>query len=82
MQDRDVDSNRRKSGIGGGTIAAIVAALLLIIGALYTWGPWSTNGTHDAANPAPATSTVGQGSSGPGAATPAPANTTPGPTNR
>jgi hypothetical protein len=81
MQDRNVDNrltdlNRRKSGMRGGTIAAIIAALI-IIAALYTWGPGSTDSTTNAANPAPAT-TVGQGSAAPAATTPA----TPAPTTR
>lgn len=34
----------RRSGMSGGTIAAIVAAIL-VVGALFMWGPWN-NGTH------------------------------------
>jgi hypothetical protein len=73
MQDRDIDKqttdlNRRNTGsMGGTTIAAIIAALL-IAGALYTWGPWSNN-SNTAANPAPST-TVGQTSTAPVATAP------------
>jgi hypothetical protein len=34
----------RRSGMSGGTIAAIVAAIL-VVGALFMWGPLN-NGTH------------------------------------
>jgi hypothetical protein len=34
----------RRSGMSGGTIASIVAAIL-VVGALFMWGPWN-NGTH------------------------------------
>lgn len=47
--DMQNDNNRplledRRSGIGGGPIAAIVAAVL-IVGAIIQWGPWN-NGSH------------------------------------
>jgi hypothetical protein len=76
MQDRDVDDrltdlNRRRSGMGSGTIAAIVAALV-IIGALFMWGQRST--TNTAANPTPGT-TVGQTSNPPTMAPPPSTNT-------
>ncbi len=47
----------RRSGIGRGTIAAIFAAVL-IVGALFMWGPWN-NGTHSgtASNSSPGTTT-------------------------
>jgi hypothetical protein len=32
--------NNRRSGIGGGTSAAIIAGVL-ILGALFFWGPWN-----------------------------------------
>jgi hypothetical protein len=46
----------RGSGIGGGMVAAIVAAVL-IVGALFMWGPW--NGSHNgtASNASPGTTT-------------------------
>lgn len=34
----------RRSGISGGSIAAIIAAVL-IVGALFMWGPWNS-GSH------------------------------------
>jgi hypothetical protein len=34
----------RRSGIGGGTIAAIIAAFLIVC-ALFMWGPWNS-GSH------------------------------------
>jgi hypothetical protein len=44
------DDQDRKGSIGGGTIAVIVAAFVLVF-AILTWGPWSTN--HVAINPGP-----------------------------
>ena len=44
------DSQDPKGSISGGTLAAIVAAFVLIL-AILTWGPGST--THVASNPGP-----------------------------
>jgi hypothetical protein len=69
--------NERRSGIGGGTIAAVIAALL-IVGALFTWGPWS--GSHRVAdNMAPGTTTGSTSTTGPAAPVTAPV-TAPAPT--
>jgi hypothetical protein len=63
----DLD-RRNTGGMGRGTIAAIIAALV-IVGALFMWGPWSSNTSDTAANPAPAR-TIGQSSSAPVTTTP------------
>lgn len=81
MQD-DLNTRRpigdRRNGIGGGTIAAIVAAVL-IVGALFMWGPW--NGSHSGTASNSSTGTTTGSSSTTGSAAPA---TTPagGTTNR
>jgi hypothetical protein len=67
MRD-DVDDLDRPNtgGMGPGTIAAAIA-VLVIVGAIFMWGPWSSNTSNTsntAANPAPAT-TVGQSSAPP-----------------
>jgi hypothetical protein len=63
MRD-DNDLDRRSAGaMGPGTIAAVIA-VLAIIGAIFMWGPWSSDTSNTAANPAPAT-TVGQSSNAP-----------------
>jgi hypothetical protein len=62
-----------RGGFGAGTIAAIVAAVL-IIGALFLWAPGS--GDRTASNSSPGT-TTGQGSTTP---RPAPAPAAPSPT--
>jgi cell division protein FtsN len=50
----------RTTGMGGGTIAAIIAAVL-ILGALFLWAPW--NGPHNnAANNTSSTTTTGSAS--------------------
>jgi hypothetical protein len=70
--------NDRRGGIGGGTLAAIIAAVL-IVGALFMWGPWN-NGSHSgtASNSSTGTTTGGASTTRPAApiTTPAPA---PGP---
>ena len=64
MRDDIDDLDRRNTaGMGGGTIASIIA-ILVIVGAIFMWGPWSGNTSNTAANPAPAT-TVGQSSAPP-----------------
>ena len=89
MIDKNLNSrtnlDRRSPGMGPGTIAAIIAALV-IIGALFMWAPWSNDTSNTAANPAPAT-TTGQSSSAPITTTPStpaspPPTTTPAPTAR
>jgi hypothetical protein len=50
----------RSSAIGGGTIAAIIAAVL-IVGALFMWGPWN-NGTHSGTASNKASTTTGSAS--------------------
>ena len=64
MRD-DIDDLDRPNtgGMGPGTIAAAIA-VLVIVGAIFMWGPWSGNTSNTAANPAPAT-TVGQSSAPP-----------------
>jgi hypothetical protein len=59
---------RTGRGIGTGTIAAIVVAAILIIGALFLW-PHDSN--QSASNNSP--STVGQSRTAPATTTPAPA---------
>jgi hypothetical protein len=44
------DPQDREGGVGGGTLAAIVAAFVLAL-AILAWGPWSTR--HVAVNPGP-----------------------------
>jgi hypothetical protein len=44
------DPQNGKGSISGGTLAIIVAAIILVFGIL-AWGPWST--THVASNPGP-----------------------------
>lgn len=82
--------DNRRSGIGTGTVTAIIAALV-IAGALMLFGPWGSNDRSAVNNSTPATSnstagtTTGQTSSAPRAATPTvtPAAPTPPPaTNR
>jgi hypothetical protein len=65
----------RPSGISSGTITAIVAAVL-IVGALFMWGPWN-NGNRTATNAVSGT-TTGQTSSVPRATTPAVTPAAPG----
>jgi hypothetical protein len=82
--DRTGLDNRRR-GIGAGTIAAIIAALV-IVGALMMLGPWGNNNRSAVNNSTPATSnsTAGTttGQSAP-TVTPAAPNTAPAPaTNR
>jgi hypothetical protein len=43
------DNQNRKGSIGGGTLAAIVAFVLVF--AILVWGPWNTN--HVEINPGP-----------------------------
>lgn len=80
--------DNRKTGMGTGTITAIIAAVV-IAGALMLFGPWSNNRTA-ISNSTPATSnstpgtTTGQTSGGPRVITPtvtpaAPTTTTPAP---
>jgi hypothetical protein len=45
----------RGSGMSGGAIAAIIAAVL-IVGALVLWAPWN-NGSHNSASNSTATTT-------------------------
>jgi hypothetical protein len=59
----------RRTGMGGGTIAAIIAALL-IVGALFTWGPWS--GSHTTANNTPGMTTGSASTTRPAAPVTAP----------
>jgi hypothetical protein len=63
----------RRSGIGGGTIAMIVAAVL-IVGALFMWGPWN-NGSHSgtASNDSTGTTTGSSSTIRPAAPVTAPA---------
>ena len=74
--------NNRNSGIGAGTITAIVAAVV-IAGALMLFGPWGNN-NRTAVNNTPTTTgsttgaTTGQTSSAPRVITP-PASTTTAP---
>jgi len=64
MRDDIDDLDRTNTrGMGAGTIAAVIA-VLVIVGAIFMWGPWSSNTSNTAANPAPAT-TVGQSSAPP-----------------
>lgn len=51
----------RRSGIGGGTIAAIVAALV-IVRALFVWGPWNTGSKSGTASNASSGTTTGSAS--------------------
>ncbi len=44
------DSQDPKGSMSGGTLAAIVAAFVLIL-AILTWGPWNTK--HVESNPGP-----------------------------
>src|SRR4051794_26856573 len=46
----------RRSGIGAGTIAPIIAAVL-IVGALFMWAPWNNGSQTNPSNNAPATTT-------------------------
>jgi hypothetical protein len=64
----------RKTGIGGGTIAAIIAAVL-IVGALFMWGPWN-DGSHTgtASNSSTGTTTGNANTTSPAAPTTAPAS--------
>ena len=79
MIDRDIGDrtnlNRRNPGMGTGTIVAIIA-VLVVIGALFMWAPWSDDTSKTGASPTPAT-TTGQSSSAPVTTTPN-TNTTPG----
>jgi hypothetical protein len=64
MRDDIDDLDRTNTrGMGPGTIAAVIA-VLVIVGGIFMWGPWSSNTSNTAANPAPAT-TVGQSSAPP-----------------
>ena len=68
----DLDNNRRldprddRDGIGTGTIAAIIA-VVVIIGALLLWHPWNANNSS-ASNSSG--STTGQTSTGTGGSAP------------
>jgi hypothetical protein len=68
----DLDNNRRldprddREGIGTGTIAAIIA-VVVIIGALLLWHPWNAN-NGTASNSSGAT--TGQTSTGTGGSAP------------
>jgi hypothetical protein len=67
----DLDNNRRldprdRDGIGTGTIAAIIA-VVVIIGALLLWHPWSAN-NNSASNSSG--TTTGQTSTGTGGSAP------------
>jgi hypothetical protein len=44
------DDQDRKSSLSGGTLGVIIVAFVLVF-AILTWGPWSTN--HVATNPGP-----------------------------
>ena len=72
--------NNRNSGIGAGTITAIIAAVV-IAGALMLFGPWGNNNRTAVSNSTPATTsstngaTTGQTSTAPRVITP-PASTT------
>ena len=57
----------RRTGIGAGTITAIIAAVV-IAGALFLFGPWDSN-SNTATNSAPG-NTTGQSSSMPRLTTP------------
>ena len=63
----------RATGIGGGTIAAIIAAVL-IIGALFMWGPWNTN-SGTASNKSATTTTGSARTTSPVAPATAPSTT-------
>jgi hypothetical protein len=52
----------RTTGVGGGTIAAIIAAVL-ILGALFLWSPWS--GPHNTASNTSPSTTTGAGTNRP-----------------
>ena len=65
--DQRTGLDNRSTGIGTGTIAAIIAAVV-IAGALMLFGPWGTSGainnsTPTSSNPTPGT-TTGQTPSG------------------
>ncbi|HKH01095.1 MAG TPA: hypothetical protein VKB08_10300 [Bradyrhizobium sp.] len=67
----DLDPNRPvgtrdRDGLGTGTIAAIIAAVL-IIGALLLWQPWNGNNST-ASNPSGTTTTGSSGTGGTGGA--------------
>jgi hypothetical protein len=68
----DIDDSTTRDGIGAGTLAAI-AAVLLIVGALFFW-PRDTN--HSASSTAPGT-TVGQTRTAPAPTAPSPAPAAP-----
>jgi len=49
-------TGRPRPGVGTGTIAAIIAAAL-IVGAFLLWGPWTGTQSNTASNPSPSTTT-------------------------
>ena len=61
----------RRSGVSGGLIAAIVAAVL-IVGALFMWGPWN-NGSRSGTASNSSTGTTTGSSTRPAAPITAPA---------
>ena len=90
--DDRTDLDNRSTGLGTGTIAAIVAAVV-IAGALMLFGPWGHNNRTAVNNSTPATSnstvgtTTGQTSSAPRVIAPtatpaAPTTTAPAPNAR
>jgi len=56
--DQRTGLDNRSTGIGTGTIAAIIAAVV-IAGALMLFGPWGTNGAINNSTPTSSNSTPG-----------------------
>jgi hypothetical protein len=79
MQDdlnRRAPLDDRSTGISSGMIMALVA-VVLIVGALFMWGPWN-NGSHNTASDVSRSTTTGSASTSRPAApvtAPAPATT-------
>ena len=76
LDTRNPLNERRRSGIGGGMIAAIIAALI-VVGVLFTWG--SSSGPRTTSNDISTGTTTGSASTArptPSATAPAPATPT------